>query len=68
MYNLLMPSQTSLVRYLMTTNITTVLLIVVMEIAVLYFHNSGRCCLILEIVTVTGEYVYLITAVIGLII
>ena len=52
----------------MATYITTVLFIVVMEKAVLYFHNSGKCCLILEIVVVTGEYVYLITAVIGLII
>ena len=52
----------------MTTYITTILFIVVKDIAVLYFHNSGRYCLILEIVTVTGEYVYLITAVIGLII
>ena len=52
----------------MTTYITTVLLTVVKEIPVMYFHDSGRCCLILEILSVTGEYVYLITAVIGLII
>ena len=51
----------------MATYITTVLFIVVMDIAVMYFHNSGRCCLILEIVTVTG-YVYLITVIIRLII
>ena len=52
----------------MATYLATVLFIVVMEIAVLYFHYSGRCCLILEIVVVTGQYVYLITAVIELII
>ena len=52
----------------MTTNITTVFLIVVMDIATMYFHSSGRICLILETVTVTGEYDYLSTAVIGLII
>ena len=52
----------------MATYITTVLFIVVMDIAVMYFHDSGRCCLILEKVTVTGEYVYVVTAVIGLII
>ena len=52
----------------MATNIATELFIVVMDIAVMYFHNSGRCCLIREIVAVTGEYVYLITAVIELII
>ena len=50
----------------MATNITTVHFIVVIEIAVMYFHTCGRYCLILEIVT--GEYVCLITAVIGLII
>ena len=46
----------------MATYITTVLFIAVMDIAVMYFHNSGRCCLIHEIVTVTGEYVYIISA------
>ena len=51
----------------MATYITTVLFIVVKEIAVIYFHNSGRYCLILDIVRVTGEYVNLITAVIRLI-
>ena len=50
----------------MATYITTVLFIVVKEIAVMFFHNSGGCFLILEIVVVTGEYVYLLTAVIGL--
>ena len=52
----------------MATNITIVLFIVVMDIAVLYFHYSGRCSLILEIVTVKAKYVYLINDVIELII
>ena len=50
----------------MATYVTTVLFIVIMDIAVLYFHNSCKCCLVLEIVT--GEYVYLSTAAIELII
>ena len=60
-YNLLMFYQTCLEWYLMTTYITAVL---VFFIAVLYFHNFAGHCLT---VTVTGEYVYLIAAVIGLI-
>ena len=68
MHNPFMPYQTVHVRYPMITNITTVFFIVVMGIAVMYFHNFGRCCLILEIVVVTGEYVYLINGIDGLII
>ena len=48
MYNLLMCCQIVLVWYLMTTDITTVLFIVRIVIA-LYSHNSVRCSLILEI-------------------
>ena len=44
----------------MAADITTVLFIVVMGIAVLNFHDYIRCSLILEIVT--GEYVCLINA------
>ena len=71
MYDLLMYYQTFLVCHLMATYITTVLFIVIfMNIAVMYFHNSGIsiCCLILRIVTGTGRYVYLINAALGLII
>ena len=66
MDNLLVSYQTILVGYLMTTDITTVLFIVVMKNAVMDFHNYVRCSLILEIVTV--EYVNLINAGDGLII
>ena len=52
----------------MATYITTVLFIVFMDIAVIYFHNSGRCSLILETVTVKGKYVYLITDALELIV
>ena len=60
-----MSYQTILVGYLMTTDITTVLFIVVMKNAVMDFHNSVRCSLILEIVT--NGYVNLINAGDGLI-
>ena len=49
----------------MTTDITAVLFIIVMEIAVMNFHTSVRCSLILEMVT--GRYVYLVNAGDGLI-
>ena len=65
MDNLLVSYQTILVGYLMTTDVTTVF-IVVMKIAAMDFHNFVRCSLILEIVT--GEYVNLINAGDGLII
>ena len=50
----------------MTTDTAAVLFIIVMEIAVMNFHNSGRCSLIL--VMVTGRYVGLVNAGEGLII
>ena len=50
----------------MATDITTVHFLVVMDIALMYFHNSVRCSLILEIIT--GEYVFLTNAGDGLII
>ena len=65
MNNLLMTYQPFLLWYLMTTDITSVLLIVIIEIAAMCFHNSVRCSLVLE--KVTGECVYLINAITGLI-
>ena len=50
----------------MTTDTTAVLFIIVMEIAVMNLHNSGRCSLILAMVT--GKYVGLVNAGDGLII
>ena len=51
----------------MAANITTKLFLVIeIEIAAIYFHNSIRCSLILEMVT--GKNVYLIDAGDGLII
>ena len=63
MYSLLMDYQITLFRFLMATDITAVLFILVIEFVVNNFHNFVRYSLI-----ASSEYVYLIDATDGLII